>query len=487
MDPQEVVLQVVMVDDEEALCQGVRRIIERYHVHVPDVLVDASYEYRYFTTGEDFLVYLSEGGAVDLLLLDLKLPGIGGMDVLDALSDTGRDVLTIMITAYATFETAVKATKLGAYDFLAKPFTPDELRYAVRKATSQLILSRQARKLAEEKRQVRFNFISVLAHELKAPLNAVEGYLNILATTEAEQNLAMVERSIVRVDGMKKLISDLLDLTRIESGQRERSIRRLDLPELARGSIELFAGDAARRDITVTLDAPDDVQLVADAGEVEIVLNNLVSNAIKYNRDGGRVTVRLARVDGRRRDRRRRHRHRSQARRGSQALPRVHAHQERAHGQGPRQRPGPLDGAQDRDDVRRRGPSGERGRRRQHLHRDAQGRAADPWRPPRPPDLPPGADPHGQAERTPASGPLVTCLHKRPGHGRIEADRGRAAPWDPWVDWPRPKRSVAGCGPAPSGRLSTNHRDTVAGAPGAPRLEPWGTASERGSVWCPGS
>ena len=148
MDPQEVVLKVVMVDDEEALCQGVRRIIERYDVHVADVLVDAAYEYRYFTTGEDFLVYLSEGGEVDLLLLDLKLPGLGGMDVLDALSTMGRDVLTIMITAYATFETAVKATKLGAYDFLAKPFTPDELRYAVRKATSQLILSRQARKLA---------------------------------------------------------------------------------------------------------------------------------------------------------------------------------------------------------------------------------------------------------------------------------------------------------------------------------------------------
>ena len=96
------------------------------------------------------------------------------MDVLDALKSQGREVLTIMITAY---------------DFLAKPFTPDELRYALRKATSQLILSKQARKLAEEKRQVRFSFISVLAHELKAPLNAVEGYLNILRTTEEDQNL----------------------------------------------------------------------------------------------------------------------------------------------------------------------------------------------------------------------------------------------------------------------------------------------------------
>ena len=226
MDPQQVTLKVVMVDDEEALCLGVRRIIQKYKVHVADVLVDADYEFRYFTSGEDYLAWLGEGGEVDLLLLDLKLPGVGGMDVLDAMSAQGREVLTIMITAYATFETAVKATKLGAYDFLAKPFTPEELRYALRKATSQLILSKQARKLAEEKREIRFNFISVLAHELKAPLNAVEGYLNILRTTEADQNLQMVERSIVRVDGMKKLIMDLLDLTRIESGQRERVIRR---------------------------------------------------------------------------------------------------------------------------------------------------------------------------------------------------------------------------------------------------------------------
>jgi two-component system sensor histidine kinase/response regulator len=297
MDPQQSTLQVVMVDDEEALCLGVRRIIQKYRVHVADVLVDVDYEFRYFTSGEDYLAWLAEDGEVDLLLLDLKLPGIGGMDVLDAMQVQGREVLTIMITAYATFETAVKATKLGAYDFLAKPFTPEELRYALRKATSQLILSKQARKLAEEKREIRFNFISVLAHELKAPLNAVEGYLNILRTTETDQNLQMVERSIVRVDGMKKLIMDLLDLTRIESGQRERTIKRVDLRELARASMELFMVDAERRDITVELMDGPDVELLADPGEIEIIFNNLISNAVKYNRDGGQVNIRIGRRD----------------------------------------------------------------------------------------------------------------------------------------------------------------------------------------------
>ena len=59
MDPQQATLKVVMVDDEEALCLGVRRIIQKYKVHVADVLVDADYEFRYFTSGEDYLAWLA--------------------------------------------------------------------------------------------------------------------------------------------------------------------------------------------------------------------------------------------------------------------------------------------------------------------------------------------------------------------------------------------------------------------------------------------
>ena len=143
--PHRQTVNVVMVDDEEALCSGVRRIIERYTVHVPDVQIDVDYRFEFCTSGEDFLDRLAAGLECDLLLLDLKLPGLGGLDVLEELSRQKRDVLTIVVTAYATFETAVKATKIGAYDFLAKPFSPDELRYSTRKATSQIILSRLAR------------------------------------------------------------------------------------------------------------------------------------------------------------------------------------------------------------------------------------------------------------------------------------------------------------------------------------------------------
>jgi len=294
-EPLEQVLKVVMVDDEEPLCRGVQRIIDRYHVNVPDVQIDVRYEFDYCTSGEEFLQRLRGGAQCDLLLLDLKLPGISGLDVLTELNGQGRELLTIMVTAYATFETAVKATKIGAYDFLAKPFTPEELRYSVRKATSQLILSRQARRLAEEKRQVRFNFISILAHELKAPLNAIEGYLKILRQREETDNLQMIERSLVRLDGMKKLIVDLLDVTRIESGQKQRVFGEVRLGDLARSSLDLFRVEAADRGISLELSVADGLTMTADAGEIEIIVNNLVSNAVKYNRDGGTVRVAVAR------------------------------------------------------------------------------------------------------------------------------------------------------------------------------------------------
>jgi len=295
---QEHVVKVAMVDDEEPLCVGVHRILAKYKVHVLDVSVDASYDFAYFTTGEQFVEAVESGAQFELLLLDLKLPGMSGLDVLTALSRQNRSILRIVITAYATFETAVQATKLGAYDFLPKPFSPDELRYAVRKATDQLILSKEARRLAEEKRQVRFNFISVLAHELKAPLNAIEGYLKILQTDEPPERLQMIDRSLIRLDGMKKLIFDLLDLTRIESGQKQRAFATVDLRALAKTSVDLFASEAAEGGITIGLKPEGPVEMIADPSEMEIVFNNLISNAVKYNREGGSVTVDIRRDDG---------------------------------------------------------------------------------------------------------------------------------------------------------------------------------------------
>jgi two-component system, sensor histidine kinase and response regulator len=295
-------LNVLVVDDEPGMQTGVERALRDFSVAIPDVNQDVRFTVDTASTGEDGLRKITEHPP-HILLLDHKLPGISGLKLLDRLQGKDYEMLTIMITAYATLETAVTATKRGAYDFLAKPFTPAELRNVVQKAAARLLLAREARRLVKEKRQVRFQFISVLAHELKSPLGAIEGYLRMIKDRTAGADQAVydqvLDRSLVRLEGMRKMIMDLLDLTRIESGQKQREIARVDLKAVAESVIEANTGEAASRSITIRLaPPPQPVELEADRGELEIMVNNLVSNAVKYNRDGGRVDVSYEAADG---------------------------------------------------------------------------------------------------------------------------------------------------------------------------------------------
>jgi len=94
---------------------------------------------------------------------------------------------------------------------------------------------------------------------------------------------------------MRKLIVDLLDLTRIESGQKKRELDQVDLLEVARLALETSAPEAVERDVTIQLRHFEPTAMLADRNEIEMVFNNLVSNAVKYNKKGGSVAVDVAR------------------------------------------------------------------------------------------------------------------------------------------------------------------------------------------------
>jgi signal transduction histidine kinase len=292
-------LHLLVVDDELGMRLSMERALRNYTTWFEDIEAEVQFRVSTAESGEAALELLARE-PVAILLLDYKLPGISGMDVLRTLAEQRSETLVVMITAYATLDTAVQATKVGAFDFLAKPFTPDELKAVVHKTARQHMVQRAARKLAAEKRQIRFEFLSVLAHELKSPLAAVEGNLRILQDRSAGDRLEdydhLVNRSIIRLDGMRKLILDLLDLTRIESGQKQRHLVYLDLAAIAAHSLETHQLLAEEKHISCRLEAAGAVPMHGDPGELEIMLNNLVSNAIKYNRDGGAVTVRLLRA-----------------------------------------------------------------------------------------------------------------------------------------------------------------------------------------------
>ncbi len=290
-------LRVLVVDDEAGMRHAVTRALRPFKVRLPDVEGEVCFEVEQASSGEEALELLMVR-LPDIMLLDHKMGGMSGVEVLEKLRQQERDVLTVMITAFATLETAIRATKSGAFDFLAKPFTPEELKETVRKAAGHLLMQRQARKLAAEKRRVRFEFISVLGHELKAPLAAIEGYLNIIRDHALGENMAaydqVVQRCLIRGDGMRKLILDLLDMTRIESGQKRRELTRVDVQEVARTALDTVRPAAEARNITVELHCTEPVPITADRGEIEIIFNNLLSNAVKYNSEGGRVDVQVS-------------------------------------------------------------------------------------------------------------------------------------------------------------------------------------------------
>jgi len=275
---------------------SVERALRNYVSRLPGVEAEVGFRISQADSGEGALQLLTED-AVDLVLLDYKLPGMSGMDVLGTLQERKHEALVVMMTAYASLQTAVQATRIGAYDFLAKPFTPEELKAAVHKATKHCMIQRQARRLAEERHQIRFAFLSILAHELKSPLAAVEGNLFILRDHLAGEAIQgydhLVERCLVRMDGMKKLIFDLLDLTRIESGQKHRELTEVDVGEVALRAVETAQPLAAGQGVTLTWRLAEPVRLLADVGELEIILDNLLSNAVKYNRTGGSVRLEI--------------------------------------------------------------------------------------------------------------------------------------------------------------------------------------------------
>ncbi|MDP4281062.1 MAG: hybrid sensor histidine kinase/response regulator [Bacteroidota bacterium] len=294
-------LKILVIDDEPGIRSGISRILRNFRVDYP--FMDEAFDFKVFeaATGEEGIEII-ENDHPDILLLDNKLPGIQGIEVLDYIRKKQYNITVVMITSYASLELAVKATTDGAFDFIPKPFTPQELRSSIENITKRLFLRSMANKLHDTGKQVRFQFLAVLSHELKAPLNAIEGYLKMAREHKMgepiEQYDGMLDRALDRVIGMRTLILDLLDLTKLESGKAERIIVDVDLGKIAKVAIDTMTPYAIQKDIRVSVDNPDNIHMQADIDEMEIIFNNLISNAIKYNKDGGTVTCKLEKDNG---------------------------------------------------------------------------------------------------------------------------------------------------------------------------------------------
>ena len=276
--------KVLVIDDEEIARISCQRVLKREGIRV-----------TLAGSGREGLETLMREPH-DLVLVDLKMPEMDGVEVARRIQHYDQNVVVIIITGYATIESAVAVMKEGAYDYLPKPFTPDELLIVVRRGLEKRRLDQESRALREEKEAMERNFITMVTHQLRSPLAAIFQYIEVLLSDIggelSEVQREMLERARIRLEGLLQLINDWLDMSRIQTGEILHRLQPINLSacvDAALAGVELAAKE---KNVQIITNIPQDLpQVHADTDTFREVLSNVISNAIKYNRVDGSVTI----------------------------------------------------------------------------------------------------------------------------------------------------------------------------------------------------
>ena len=180
-------IKVLVIDDETSIREGSERILKRMDCSVLGA-----------ANGEEGLAILSKK-KVHIVLLDLKMPGMDGMEVLGHIQADNPAILVIVITGFATVETAIEAMKQGAYDFIPKPFEPDQLRIVINRAKDKIQLQAEAVKLARDRRRT----LADLDMEKSRIRTIIESLPSGLVVTNTEGNIVLVNPAFCHMIGLE--------------------------------------------------------------------------------------------------------------------------------------------------------------------------------------------------------------------------------------------------------------------------------------------
>ena len=181
-------MRILVVDDEKIMREGAERILtkEGWKATIAE--------------NRERGLELIKDGKFRILLLDLMMPGISGMDVLKTVRESQPELLVIVITGYATIENAVEAMKRGAYDFIPKPFTPDQLRIVVRRALEKLNLEREAELLRIEREKS----LQDVANEKSKTLTIINHMADGVLVTDQNGYIVLNNPAVTRMLGLEE-------------------------------------------------------------------------------------------------------------------------------------------------------------------------------------------------------------------------------------------------------------------------------------------
>ena len=286
--------KILVVDDEQSVATTIKAILQ----------LDGN-EVTAVTSGKEALDLLARQ-EFDVVLTDLRLDDLDGIEVLRETQKLWPDTVSIMLTGYASLESAVTALRSGAYDYLIKPSDVDELRATVGRGLERRRLRQRLVEL-EQLDKLKTQFLSMASHELRTPLTAVSGFMQIArrrmgrlgAATEvpqpwreeaqkADETLDMANRQAKK---LARLIDELLDVSRLQQGRVEMRLAEIDLGEVVREVGERMKLLSKGHEIETKVDGT--APIVADRDRIEQVFENLVGNAIKYSPENGPIEMSL--------------------------------------------------------------------------------------------------------------------------------------------------------------------------------------------------
>jgi len=243
----------------------------------------------------------------DLILLDIVLPDIDGFEVCRQIkaSSLNRETPVIFLTAQRDEESLVKGFRLGAVDYVLKPFSAEELRARVelhislKKAREEL---KKARDIAEQAANAKALFLANMSHEIRTPLNGIVGMIEIMRQTKLDDQqreyLSIID---ISSETLLMIINDILDFSKIEAGQISLEQISFNLRNEVNDVYKVLAYSARQKELELSVhisnDVPDTVQ--GDPFRLKQILINLINNAIKFTSKGDvRVGVSLVHKAG---------------------------------------------------------------------------------------------------------------------------------------------------------------------------------------------
>jgi signal transduction histidine kinase len=242
----------------------------------------------------------------DLVLADVMMPELDGFGLLAAVRQhtATRSLPFVLLSARAGEEARIEGLQAGADEYLVKPFSARELQACVASQLQLAAIRREAERertqVLEEASQIKDDFLASLSHELRTPLSAILGYArllrsNVIAQDKVPKAIETIERNAT---SLTQIVEDVLDISRIVSGKLRLKVQPVDFPQIVRVAVDAVAPAADAKGVRVeTILDPQAAPISGDPERLQQIIWNLLTNAVKFTPRGGKVQVRLARVN----------------------------------------------------------------------------------------------------------------------------------------------------------------------------------------------